>query len=136
MQNDYFEQKREKIAASLIKRYKANESKVLAEYGSRETFFFQAMAAELWRDAKIRDEFQGNRENLESFLENESRAKEHKKGLYTHKRPENLDDDTSGNDAIKNKWLADTAALQAEFGDFETFKAYEENKQKAKVFNR
>lgn len=136
MQNDYFEQKREKIAASLIKRYKANESKVLAEYGSRETFFFQVMADELWRDAKIRHEFQGNKENLKSFLENESRVQDHKAGITRHKKPETIPDDAPADTAIKNRWLADPA-LQNEFnGDYDAYRSWHANRHKVRVYNR
>lgn len=132
---DYFEQKREKIAVELIKEWKANESKLTSQYGSREEFFFKAMAAALWRDAKIRDEFQGNKENLKSFLENETRAKTHKRDITTHKRPQTLGDDATDDDATRAKWDADPS-LQAEFGDYSTFAAYEKNAHRARVYNR
>lgn len=131
---DYFEQKREKIAVELIAQWKANEAKLMSQYGSREDFFSQEMAERLWKDAKIRSEFGDNLENLKAFLANETRAKTHKRDITTHKRPENLDDASGADDATRARYENDPA-LQSEFGDYETFAAYQKNKGRVKVLN-
>jgi hypothetical protein len=135
MQKDYFEQKREKIAASLIKRYKANESKILAEYGSRAAYFLEAMAAELWKDAKIRDEFQGNQENLKQFLENENRVSMHRSKHKRYTKADAPADDSNVADAgLKIKWDAD-AALRAEFdNNFGNYKSWRQNQHRVRNF--
>jgi hypothetical protein len=106
----------------------------LAEYGSRAAYFLEAMAAELWKDSRIRREFHENKENLKSFLENESRVKEHKGGISRHKKPEKIENEVDRQtNVIMAKWKADPA-LQNEFnGDFDVYSAYESNKHRVKT---
>lgn len=137
MQTDYFEQKREHIAPRLIAQWKTDEQALLSEYGSREDFFLKAMAEEMFKDRKIRDEFMNDIEALTAFLENESRVSFHTSKIhrFSKKDAEEAADDTSRADtAIKNKWSADPA-LQAEFsGDFDAYLAWEKNKSRVRNY--
>ena len=130
---DYFTQQQEKIAAKLIKQWKANESKLLDEYGSRENYFLQAEAKELWKSEQIRSEFDHNFETLQAYLKNESRVKTHTSRSKRFTKKDAPVDDQADDTALKAKWK-NSKALRDEFdGDFDAYAAYEQNKNRVKI---
>ena len=130
---DYFEKKQQEISVQLIASWKANESKLMAEYGSRSNYFLQEMAARLWEDAEIRAEF-ANFEILQEFLKNEHRTAMHQGGLSRHEKPTGTDSDEIKADPAKTSWDAD-AALRAEFdNNFDSYKEWQRNKHRVRNF--
>jgi hypothetical protein len=132
---EYFEEKRQKIAAKLIKNWKQNEAALLAEYGSRSDYFSKAAAEALWQDEKIKKEFDYDFSTLEAYLRNENNVTSHTSQSKQFTKPAAASDRDATADTARAKWDTNSA-LRKEFSDdFEAYLAYEKNRNNVKSYN-
>ena len=90
-------------------------------------------AKKMWKKPEVREEFCNDLDVLIAYLQNQDRVKSHKGGYKTDTKKDAPKVRNVVDDSALKKW-ENSKSLQDEFGDFETFKAYQLNKTRVRFF--